>query len=547
MSGYKRVNFYELCRLCATNQQKDKTHIFQEEGRKIQLQNKIQSCLSLTVCENDFLPKVVCSKCLRTLEVCYSFRQECVSSESMLSSYFKNFRYTEDFKKSGKVYIKDTATKCTVPQFQQSTEIVTSTPTSVVNTNTFATVNEVKPMEHVPFYTLQLPAIVTNQPIDNKVVKTESKILQNTTNQVQGQVGYNLNTINLAAIKAIPKVGTNEGLSNVVVNANGEVINIAQLVDFESIINQANLQKIKVNNNKPGKKDKEEPIIKIDLTNSEVDGNYDTGQAKFDKLPHIKNNNQNKFAYAIKVEDNKVNPSVIFNNLSEFNQNSFNGYSNTNLYSPNLMNTNGSNNLVTAPNIICNSAVEPSTVNLNVLNQDLNQQSQNFTRNLPNNGFATNIIANQQSKVVGNLPGGGAGEDLQNSQVNNQIIKTHVCEICQKSFKRREHLYQHVKLHTGFRPYTCENCNKSFMRKEHLLRHMTSHSGQKNFTCNICDKSFSRNDNLLKHKKTHDKQASYTCDICQKQFVMKHYYLAHKLTHDGDRCSLANVWNVLKT
>lgn len=49
MAGYKRVNFYELCRLCASNQQKEKTHIFQEEGRKIQLQNKIQSCLSLKV------------------------------------------------------------------------------------------------------------------------------------------------------------------------------------------------------------------------------------------------------------------------------------------------------------------------------------------------------------------------------------------------------------------------------------------------------------------------------------------------------------------
>lgn len=55
------------------------------------------------MCENDFLPKVVCSQCLRSLEECYVFRKECVSSESMLSSYFKNFRYTEDFKKSGKV------------------------------------------------------------------------------------------------------------------------------------------------------------------------------------------------------------------------------------------------------------------------------------------------------------------------------------------------------------------------------------------------------------------------------------------------------------
>lgn len=123
MSGYKRVSFYDLCRLCASNTQKEKTHIFQEEGKKIQLQNKIQICLALTVSlinemlfepltpfficfkvnENDFLPKVVCSKCLRTLETCFGFRQECVRSESMLSTYFKNFRYTDDFKKSGKV------------------------------------------------------------------------------------------------------------------------------------------------------------------------------------------------------------------------------------------------------------------------------------------------------------------------------------------------------------------------------------------------------------------------------------------------------------
>ena len=49
MSGYKRVNYYELCRLCASNQAKEKTHIFQEEGRKMQLLLKIQSCLPLEV------------------------------------------------------------------------------------------------------------------------------------------------------------------------------------------------------------------------------------------------------------------------------------------------------------------------------------------------------------------------------------------------------------------------------------------------------------------------------------------------------------------
>lgn len=49
MTGYKRVNFYELCRLCTSSQQRDKIHIFREEGKKMQLQHKIQTCFPLLV------------------------------------------------------------------------------------------------------------------------------------------------------------------------------------------------------------------------------------------------------------------------------------------------------------------------------------------------------------------------------------------------------------------------------------------------------------------------------------------------------------------
>lgn len=53
------------------------------------------------------------------------------------------------------------------------------------------------------------------------------------------------------------------------------------------------------------------------------------------------------------------------------------------------------------------------------------------------------------------------------------------CEICEKTFKRKEHLMQHRKLHSGERPYVCMKCNKSFSRKEHLIRHEISHTGKK--------------------------------------------------------------------
>ncbi|KRT82093.1 zinc-finger associated domain containing protein, partial [Oryctes borbonicus] len=220
MSGYKRVNFYELCRLCASNQQKEKTHIFQEEGRKIQLQNKIQSCLSLKVCENDFLPKVVCSQCLRTLEECYTFRNECVSSETMLSSYFNNFRYTEDFKKSGKVYIKDTTT--TKTQQKELTQ---------------------KQTQHFEFIAIPNGNNISNSTEDNEVAYIQSqndKPLKNDSKPL----AYNLGTINFAALKGIVQnIPKNEQINNISVSSNGEIINITPLIDLESIFVQNQLQK----------------------------------------------------------------------------------------------------------------------------------------------------------------------------------------------------------------------------------------------------------------------------------------------------------------
>lgn len=63
--------------------------------------------LIFQVNEHDYLPKVVCLSCIQILDQCFNFRQSCVNSEAMLSSYFSNFRFTDDFKKNGQVYVKD--------------------------------------------------------------------------------------------------------------------------------------------------------------------------------------------------------------------------------------------------------------------------------------------------------------------------------------------------------------------------------------------------------------------------------------------------------
>lgn len=474
MAGYKKVNFYELCRLCASNQQRDKTHIFQEEGKKIQLLDKIQTCLSLTIHENDILPKVVCGQCLKSLEIFYNFKQECSSSEMMLSGYFKNFRYTEDFKKSGEVYIKDTTVKHedeeeqkivqqNAVHMQQPVKVQTYVNTNVVPVNSTPETVVKHPEQQIaqPYYALDIPG-QTIQLVHN-VGQFDAKTIPSTKSNEfkmannQNHNGYGVNQHPIAPPKQSKPA--EQQMSNVVVNANGEVITFGQIVDLESFISQAitTPSKSRVFKSQSQSARRKEPKIE----DSVAENHYEEPSK-------------------VKQKCSPQQPTVIF--PTEYSN--FQPYSNS--YSPN----------------------EPSTVNLNALAPD------------PLQTMEDHRIYHSLTKPK---------KEIQQHQSSE---KCHVCGICQKSFKRREHLFQHIKLHTGFRPYTCENCSKSFMRKEHLLRHMTSHSGQKNFQCPVCEKSFSRNDNLMKHRKTHEKQQSFTCEVCQKQFVMRHYYLAHKMSHD---------------
>lgn len=52
--------------------------------------------------------------------------------------------------------------------------------------------------------------------------------------------------------------------------------------------------------------------------------------------------------------------------------------------------------------------------------------------------------------------------------------------------------------------FKCDLCERRFKRQEHLKRHVSSlHMGERPYQCNICLKSFSRSDNLSQHKRTH--------------------------------------------
>lgn len=88
-------------------------------------------------------------------------------------------------------------------------------------------------------------------------------------------------------------------------------------------------------------------------------------------------------------------------------------------------------------------------------------------------------------------------------------IKSHKCEICNKSFTNSSTYFKHKKIHTNERNFQCHFCNKTFIQSAHLTKHIRTHTNEKPYACNICGlKSFRRSETLAKHMQTHNKNTN---------------------------------------
>ncbi|XP_069066814.1 zinc finger protein 420-like isoform X3 [Pleurodeles waltl] len=117
----------------------------------------------------------------------------------------------------------------------------------------------------------------------------------------------------------------------------------------------------------------------------------------------------------------------------------------------------------------------------------------------------------------------------------NLTQKPFLCNLCGKSYFRKQHLVGHQRTHMQERPYACQDCQKRFYFKHHLVVHQRIHTGEKLYSCCDCSLKFTHKGNFETHRRIHTGEKPFVCTECKRRFSRKADLIIHERIHTGEK------------
>ncbi|KAH8369236.1 hypothetical protein KR009_005188 [Drosophila setifemur] len=133
--------------------------------------------------------------------------------------------------------------------------------------------------------------------------------------------------------------------------------------------------------------------------------------------------------------------------------------------------------------------------------------------------------------------------NLRQHKLRHSEIKSFKCELCSHSFVTKAELTSHARTHTGDKPFGCEVCQARFTTSCSLAKHKRKHTGERPYACDMCPMRFTALNVLKNHRRTHTGERPYLCPFCSKTFTQKGDCQMHQRTHQGDRIYICPVCN----
>ncbi|UYM18360.1 C2H2-type zinc finger protein [Endozoicomonas euniceicola] len=104
-----------------------------------------------------------------------------------------------------------------------------------------------------------------------------------------------------------------------------------------------------------------------------------------------------------------------------------------------------------------------------------------------------------------------------------------ICDVCLNAFRSRSCLAEHMRTHTGEKPFQCPICPKAFSTQSNFRKHERVHTGEKPYECETCRRCFADRSSLNRHRKIHiSNKQPFHCLDCNKIYTTAQSLRQHR-------------------